>query len=209
MSILSREEILPSVIHLTFSNQHALMRAFCRFQEHYESANPEFRLRPFTLSEYRTWYKKTYGGWTYYKDWSGTNVPSQIFDRFLRRSFNPLSRWEVDLLGELPPLGQRYYVIGTVHGDAKTLTHELAHGLYYTSPGYKKAVNRALKDYPLQKLRKRLLKMGYGENVIDDEVQAYVIADEVWLKANSLPVPPKLTKTLKGLFLKYYIKGKR
>jgi hypothetical protein len=44
------------------SSQKELGNTFIRFQEHYESPNPDFRNKIFTLGQARQWYSITYGG---------------------------------------------------------------------------------------------------------------------------------------------------
>jgi hypothetical protein len=60
------------------------------------------------------------------------------------------------------------------------IDHELAHALYYMNEFYKgemvdviyKFYKQHRKEY--SKMVKKLKKMGYGDNVIKDEVQAYM-----------------------------------
>ncbi|MEK7106247.1 MAG: ABC transporter ATP-binding protein, partial [Patescibacteria group bacterium] len=60
--------------------QYALASTFLRFQEHYES--PKFRGQFFSLEEFMDWYAEEYGNFTYYKDWTGFNIPSYILKSF-------------------------------------------------------------------------------------------------------------------------------
>ena len=61
-----------------------------------------------------------------------------------------------------------------------TIDHEIAHALYYMNENYKSFMLDVIykfyqwdrKNYV--KMVKKLKKMGYGENVIKDEVQAYM-----------------------------------
>lgn len=66
------------------------------------------------------------------------------------------------------------YVIGVYNG--KSIAHELLHAKYYTDAGYAAQINcewlaltEGMRDY----LTRFLKRLGYGENVIIDEYQAY------------------------------------
>ena len=70
-----------------------------------------------------------------------------------------------------------YYLLGVRKGDIQTLNHEIAHGLFYTNQDYQQlmtnSVNSIDKDL-IQPLFDNLIEMGYGENVLVDEAQAYL-----------------------------------
>jgi hypothetical protein len=73
-----------------------------------------------------------------------------------------------------------YYLIGIDQSngeDPSLIYHEIAHGLWFSSPKYKSlqtlnidAMDPRIKDI----LSLKISEMGYGENVIDDEIQAYL-----------------------------------
>jgi hypothetical protein len=118
---------------------------------------------------------------TYYIDWSGFNVPGYVFDPFFCGFFNPLIQCEKNLLEIVNPYrGSRYYVIGTSEGtDIETLEHELSHALWYTNSEYKtkqlenlSEIDSSLKD----DIKKHLLEIGYCNEVLDDELHAYITA---------------------------------
>ena len=75
---------------------YQLASTFLRFQEHYGS--PRFRGRRFTLEEYMDWYAAEYGGFTYFDDWEGFNIPSWVLSPFRNGEFDPLLRKEKKLL---------------------------------------------------------------------------------------------------------------
>lgn len=182
------------------------MQAFCRFQEHYESPNKTFSERPFTLGEFRDWYRERYGKWSYYNDWSGTNVPAHIFKAFQLGRFDPLSKEEQNLLNKLPKSGD-YYVIGTsgTKQDMWAINHEIAHGLFYINKTYRDTSTKLIKKYSRQlaKLFKKLGEIGYSKSVYIDEAQAYISTDDGWLKSNDIQIPVKLSDALRALFNKY------
>lgn len=71
-------QIIPHVYQLHFDSAYDLAMHFVRMQEYYES--PKFRKQIFTLVEYMAWYSKEHGkgAFTYPKDWTGFNVPSDV-----------------------------------------------------------------------------------------------------------------------------------
>ena len=72
-----------------------------------------------------------------------------------------------------------WYLIGASSKDLRTLDHEIAHGLYFTNQEYKKITTKiikAIKPLHYDKLKKKLIKMGYADNkkIINDEIQAFM-----------------------------------
>ena len=172
MSIRIRKRRIGKGIYLLgFRTQYELTSTFLRVQEHYES--PKFHGRVFTLEQYMDWYAGRYGNFTYYQDWSGFNVPSTAFRAFLDGKFDPLSDKEKQLLRLFKDLRERFYVIGVYDGGTKhSLTHELAHALYFIDDDYRHAVRKAMRGYDTSALAKQLAKTGYAQHVIRDEIQA-------------------------------------
>ena len=125
-----KHKVADGIYLLRFKTQYELTSTFLRVQEHYES--PQFHGRIFTLEQYMDWYVAENGAFTYFQDWSGFNVPSTAFQPFYEGKFDPLTRKEKRLLGLFRNLHGRFYVIG-IYDDGKkgTLTHELAHALFF------------------------------------------------------------------------------
>ncbi|HIH25071.1 TPA: ABC transporter ATP-binding protein [Candidatus Woesearchaeota archaeon] len=185
----SSTEVVPSVWHLNFKSQYLLAATFVRFQEYYES--PRFRGDVFSLEDFMDWYADTNGKFSYFEDWSGFNIPSYAFEPFKNGAFDPLSRKERSLLQFFDATPQPFYVIGSFgEGDARIIEHETAHGLFYTSPGYKKRVMGVLKTIDPAPIHKMLGDgLGYHPAVFDDETHAYLL-DLPYLKKQSIDVEP-------------------
>ncbi len=174
---------------LRFKTQYQLAATFLRVQEHYES--PRFHGRIFSLEQYMDWYAERYGNFTYYQDWSGFNVPSSAFAPFYDGRFDPLSEKEKQLLSLFKDLTQRFYVIGVYDAGVKSsLTHELAHGLFFTDPVYRQAARKAMKGYDTSAIARQLVEAGYADHVIPDETHAYLVAPSGRLGAASRPLLP-------------------
>ena len=99
---LKCKEIVKDIYQISFSSRKELTRTFLRFEEYFES--PKFRGKIFSLNEFKKWYtanspegKKT-KRFTYYEDWHGFNIPSEILGPFYGGRFNPLSNEEKAVL---------------------------------------------------------------------------------------------------------------
>ncbi|MDR3583312.1 MAG: ABC transporter ATP-binding protein [Candidatus Pacebacteria bacterium] len=200
---------LADKIHLlTFETQQDITSTFLRFQEHYES--PNFRGKIFSLDEFKQWYIKTSpngiktGEFTYYSDWNGFNIPSYILKPFCDGRFNPLSEAEKNMLEIFKSETGVFYIIG-IHKENKKidqlLTHETAHGLFYTNDNYRSEVKQILLKYDTTLIKYELrAKAGYHEEVLEDEVHAYSIDS---ISGLTTPIPEKLSAELREAYEKY------
>lgn len=174
------------IICLVYSSSPALMEALLRFQEYYES--PQFAGKVFTVKEFKKWYTKNSikgqktGKFTYYTDWGGCNFPGEITERFFKGDFDPLSKQEQEVLKELEPYrGKQHYVIGlgAEKDDIReVLLHECAHAMYKFNKKYRTQAHQIINSKTEPDLAKMLLRMGYCEQVIDDELQAFAISEK-------------------------------
>lgn len=190
-------DIAGRIFCIRLPTNHLLASTFLRFQEHYESA--EFRGRVFTWEEFMDWYAHEYGEFTYLSDWCGFNLPDTAFDAFRRGDFDPLTRKERLLLDAVADCERPFYVIGVVSGESDVLVHEFAHALFYLDETYRGQVRDTLSRYDLSAASRHLLKTeGYGANVLDDELNAYLLTGpcEGWPRIGM--EPPK--RALQRLF---------
>jgi hypothetical protein len=194
---IAKSRIAKGIYLLRFKTQYELAATFLRIQEHYES--PRFHGRSFSLEQYMDWYAGRYGNFTYYQDWEGFNVPSTALQPFYDGRFDPLSEKEKQLLRLFKGLQKRFYAIGVYDAGAKdSLTHELAHALYFIDDSYRKAVRVTMRHNNTTKLAGQLARAGYANHVIPSEVQAYVIAPSGGLGA--APSLKPLRRELCALF---------
>lgn len=156
-------------------SQYLLTSTLLRFQEHYES--PKFRNKVFTLEEFSDWYATTSESETmsYYSDWSGFNFPSYVFKHFLNGDFSPMSSKERFLLSLFEDIKDDFYVIGTYKDPKKdaVIIHELVHAMFYTNKEYADKVVTLLQSKNLDNIKQCLRDMGYCEEVLLDEINAY------------------------------------
>ena len=148
---------------------------------------------------------QAFGNFTYYQDWAGFNVPSTAFQQFYEGKFNPLSEKEKQLLRLFKDVRERFYVIGIYDSGAKdSLTHELAHALFFVDDSYRKAVQKAMRGYNTAKLARQIAEVGYAKHVIPDEIQAYIVAPSG--KLGAAPLLKPLRQKLRALFRQHYEK---
>jgi hypothetical protein len=161
-------------VWISADSQEELGRTFIRFQEHYESPNPDFRGKIFTLGMVRQWYSVQYGADTYHHDWTGFNFPSRILLPFKQGLFDPLTSEEIELLNLFKYRHDNFYIMGAQNNA--TLRHELSHALYDSNEKYRNEIDSCIKKNKrgLAKTRKYILDKGYAEEVINDELQAYI-----------------------------------
>lgn len=209
-------EIITGIFWVEFENKFDLAMTFLRYQEYYESANPKFKKKRFTIIDFIEWYSKQNGDvFTYPDDWAGFNIPGRVFYEVQRNhsglgpilDYNKYDDVMNDIVGGCDSKTKDYmsfYIIGTLKGDVHTLKHEVAHGLYSTCEPYKKAMDEAYLNLP-EKSKKILNtyfeNMGYHQSVWKDESQACLSTDKNYLNHSERKLFVKIfdefTKTIK------------
>ena len=207
-------EVKPNVFAVMIPNQYDRAMTFCRVQEFYESPNPDFCGKHFSMWDYMKWYSEEYGrGFSYGSDWSGFNIPFDV----LHNCYDNIDKFETPydalmykIYWEIRTMkgDGNAYVIGAENTKGDTFKHEICHGLYSTNKTYKQLVNEitdtiSLKDYT--KFRNNLIEMGYTSEVVADEIQAYLTFGYDYKKFNK-GVDEKLCKTLNKEYKKVFSK---
>jgi len=179
------EQVKPKVFAVIIEDSYDRAMTFLRIQEFYECPNPLFRGNiHFSFTEYMKWYSKEYGkGFTYGVDWNGFNVPLEIayacYDTLTDRytDYDDVMESIVHQIYELNGDNADGYIIGAGNTEGDTFQHEICHGLYATNKHYKDLVSEITLTIPTKDyltFRNNLIKMGYTDKVIDDEIQAYL-----------------------------------
>lgn len=150
-----------------------------RIQEFYESNIPSIRNNYFTLERFMDCYADHFGNFSYCTDWIGFNLPGHVITKFYTIFAHDLLIKEQNLhsLIHQHVTTPKFYVIGTATSDRSVINHELAHALYYLCPSYKLEITGligALSKTTLAHITKVLLDGGYAQEVIFDEIQAYL-----------------------------------
>lgn len=193
----SLNKIRPHIWHIEMDCRYELGMTFLRASEFYESANPDFRGKlGWTLLDHMKWYSTSedsgrggkYGDFSFASDWGGYNVPGSALDALYPRwpeaiEISDWNEYDERLLSFLRDIRQeetdsKYYLIGTLRGEAKGfLGHELAHAYYSTDGSYKCEMDSVLLWPPHKRavsfVKVAVKALGYCDDVLDDEVQAY------------------------------------
>lgn len=187
-ALMKFRKIAPGIYHVFFETIKDMNNALLRFQEYYES--PKFRNTVFTLAEFRKWYKKEYGDFSYYTDWDGLNFPSRVLWPFKFGRFGRLSKEERNFIKEIENKVEEmdFYIIATArNSDPGTYTHEFMHAMYEMRAGYRWRVRLALFSlgFKLLPIFKWLKNNKYDRSVYLDETQAMLVCDQWELKAQA------------------------
>lgn len=191
------EEVRPGVFAVIVKDHYHRAMLFCRVQEFYESPNPQFRGKNFSIWDYIEWYSREHNDvFTYTFDWGGFNIPLKTaYDCYekLREFETPYDEVMNKIIGtiELRMFHKKStrnwnaYIIGADSTESDTFDHEICHGLYATNKEYKELVDEITLSIPLEaytKFKNNLLAMGYTDSVIDDEIQAYLSTNYEYTK---------------------------
>lgn len=185
------KEVHPSIYCVIVDDNYDRAMLFCRYQEFYETPFKKFRGKYFSWEEYMRHYKQFWKKdvFTYPKDWTGYNIPSNVVEKandiFYKETEydeimnNIYFHCAIDSQNKNDGTRKPWYLIGASSKDLKTMNHEIAHGLYYTNKDYQTEVKNLIskiKPTHYEKLRKKLVKMGYVDDkkIIDDEIQAFM-----------------------------------
>lgn len=190
---------------------------FLRYQEFYEGYSKDIRGSRFTIDEYIKWYMDHYKNkdlFTYSYDWCGFNIPSESIGECLSQISDEN---EYDVIMSkiynaclMENNNSKYYLLGVDSLDSDLLDHELSHGMYYTDPEYKESMDQITESLPMESyasLRKIISEMGYGDNVINDEIQAYMSTGLVE-KMSNIPNLDEFLPTYRETFEHFLQKNK-
>ena len=187
------EEVRHNVFAVIVKDHYHRAMLFCRVQEYYESPNPEFRGKNFSIWDYIEWYSREHGDvFTYTFDWGGFNIPLNVaescYSKLLKKGeFTPYDlemNYIVKTIRGMVGNGKAY-IIGAPTTEDETFEHEVCHGLYATNKEYKALVDEITETIEWQdylKFEGNLLDMGYTASVIPDEIQAYLTTNYEYTK---------------------------
>lgn len=181
-------KVQKNIYIVSATSQYELAISFLRLQEFYESSFPEICGHYFTTEQYMDRYAEEFGNFTYTSDWNGFNIPGDVVEKFFKVFGDDLTNHEKELRKLLVPALNpvrkvRFYVIGVHGNDVGVVDHETAHALFYLSSEFNKSMTELIDNiHPIIKKRifTKLKKMGYGENVLIDEAQAYLSTSSLW-----------------------------
>lgn len=170
-----------SVYSLQVKNANLRGLIFCKPQEYYEGYSDQFRNQAFELEDYIKWYKEFYGkkSFDYGANWAGFNVPSYVLEECFAK-VKTITYYDKIMLSVMDTIKQtesgKYYLVGVDYKNG-VLYHEFAHAMFYLLDEYKTGMLdliSKIKRKEFKNLTKKLDNMGYPENVMNDELQAYI-----------------------------------
>lgn len=166
---------------VTSPSQFYVTDAFLRPQEFYESSFENIKGQHFSLDEYINTYADHTGNFTYHTDWSGFNIPGDVFDDWLDtfRTIRINEKMLLDALNKAGlPAAEKYYIIGCQKDRADVMEHEIAHALYYLNPAYKEEMisltHQIISPRLYGQIHDFLVGQSYNKDVVPDEIQAYL-----------------------------------
>jgi len=178
------------IICIVFDTQYELTSSFLRLQEFYECPDEEFRGKFFTHEQYMDYYATTHKGkFSYFEDWGGFNITDVAFKQFCALFLHNMWKKELMVINSInefiaeKDIKGSFYIIAYHKEDKREnefIEHECAHAFWYLNSEYKKEMQKLLERlqrvYPkaLNSMKKKLMKMGYSETVMEDELQAYI-----------------------------------
>lgn len=194
-----------------------LAMLFVRYQEYYESPNPNVKDSSFDLEAYMRWYATTnirrfhrdaHKSFSYPIDFCGFNIPSyviynilinqdytgnlNIYDDLMLNIYNSIAE---DMgITEYSDPKFKFYLIGTPKMKSSTLKHEIAHGLFYLNDEYRdrclSLIKKHLSKDQVKAFKKVLKEYHYSSDVMLDEIQAYTSTGEYVHGFPSVPMEP-------------------
>ncbi|NBO23244.1 hypothetical protein EBU94_07910 [bacterium] len=186
LSKISLFEMYPKIFAVVIKDNRLRARVFMRYQEFYESDSETFRGKGFKWSDYVKFYKeKTKNDiFTYHEDWSGYNMPCDSIESCMKvipdLNFYDLIMFSiVDTIKKIVG-SDNFYLIGIDQAngeDPSLIHHEIAHGLWFSDPKYKAIQQQNIDnmdDSVREKFISKIKNAGYGDNVVNDELQAYL-----------------------------------
>lgn len=211
-------EIIAGVYAVKIKDPYERAMLFLRSQEFYESSIPDIRNKHVNIFESMNMYRKKMkkGYFSYPEDWVGFNIPGNIVEKCTEHVLKPSNAhlstpYDFIMRGIINQIrkeigGKKFYLIGVNRFRSKLMDHELAHGLYYIDSSYRKSCLKLIEEIIPKKsyesLKKALVKMGYTDSVIDDEIQAY-LSTGIYPQMKKIKDIKKISKFFKKNFKKY------
>lgn len=204
------------IYSLHFESQKEMCMTFLRYQEYYESDNPNFQFKKFTIEEYKNWYIQAKGKFSYCEDWAGFNFPVSIIHEVHELGIDDYNRYDSLMKGIAEYInedskGQASYLIGFFGKQKSALKHEMAHGLFYICEDYKNDIQQlfnSLSDNIKLGIKDTIMKAGYAESSVIDEFQAYIVDNwgkYIWRAKRRPKELINADKKVKEIYNKYKI----
>ena len=179
-------EMYPGIFALVIKNDKLRARVFMRYQEFYESDSDSFRGKGFKWNDFVKFYKKKTKKdyFSYHEDWAGYNIPCNSIES-CAALIPDLNFYDLIMFSVVDTIrkkvgSENFYLIGIDQSngeDPSLIFHEMAHGLWFANPSYKKEMSTIINEMNpsvKEKIFDKIKEAGYGDNVYEDELQAYL-----------------------------------
>ncbi len=176
-------KLSPKRLLLEFATRKEMTLSNFRISEFFEGKEG-IKGQYFTADQFIDKYSDEKGDLDYFSYWEGFNYPKADLMIFYR-TFEDLSTREINIINASKQIDDNGYIISCEEGDAMTIKHETAHAIFFENEEYKvKAteVINTLDSSIIEKYKNHLKEMGYIEEVLIDEMNAYLVAfdQEEW-----------------------------
>lgn len=179
------KEVTENVIVIHGENRYAISDMFMRLSEYYEGESDELRGKIFTYEQCQDIFaKENNNRFEYHSSYDGFNVPSNSCINFFNtfNNFTEKEKFIKAAISKHVTSDKPFYLLG-LHLHAAAMEHELAHAYWYLYPEYKENMSEFITetfDFDfIQGMSIRLKEMGYADEVIDDEIQAYICTSDI------------------------------
>lgn len=171
------------LIHFEFNTQKEMNQHFKRFSEYIEC--PDLKGTLFSKKDIDEYYKKE--KCDYDATVLGHNIPGNKLKQFMKDYKKIETEEELFIIDKLKKYTNmdNLYIIATYktnNNNCDALDHEIAHGMFYLIPEYKKKIlgemYKAKKTYGINyfnNIEEILVHKGYDSDVWDDEKHAFLV----------------------------------
>lgn len=199
-------KVFDSLYQISYETQFEVCSTFFRVSQYYESSNKKIKNIPMSVMEGIYLYAKQYRKgkspkleFSYFSDWHGFNIHGKVFKRWMKevKHLEPNEEQLRSLIIKNIPediyRSGNFYIIGTFRkgalNDINTLHHEVAHGMFALNETYRNEVIETLELYrkELNGTTWVLHKWDYADEVIDDELNAYLATSQNWFIKQEFP----------------------
>jgi len=200
------------IIHAQFKSAYPCCATMMRMQEFYEAPIKSLKNKYFSLEELMDEYVKHHGVFNYFQQWAAFNIPGATvidFYRIYKKQFLDKEKILFDTLNKYVPYWYKknFYLIATHNykHEKSDINHELSHAFYYLDDEYHETMNNLVNQCSRKvSITKTLLKDGYSQDVIIDEIQAYLSTSSDKYLAKAFGIKNKKTaKPFKDVFKKW------
>lgn len=172
-------EHAPGIIELKFKTDYDMHLGLMRFSDFYEGSKLKGQFFDHETF-FRTWLEE-YGNFDMFETICGYNLTDRDIRKFFQ-IFQEDALWDIEkqvkrILAPYLKSKEKFCILSCNAGDHITLNHELAHGYYYLDKEYKNQMDedvKALSPAVWRRVRAGLKELGYIDQVLMDEAQAFL-----------------------------------